>query len=621
MPLTEEQKRTIEASINHLLDFPSDPLEFIQKEANIMYACTHQVNKSDEFYWIRECLINPTQHFQAITRQGPPLTIGEVQEYIVDFVTLCLKKHEKYLLIWNKDNILNSLPIENWIIDFHGQQAFVEGGENPLQLSVPAGKIYTQELRIVMEEQQIFGNESISVNKPATYVDIVVEIDEEIIHRESIKLLELPRNFRDDQDENQYIENLKQPAEEKALSVAGKTALNHLAKKFNVPAYTRRACNSRQAKEVITNKYYFNLLDKGQLHLSDLSDLLDYQANNLCNQAIISLINKDVLNFNQAKNLTSYTTLIITNPVYYRLIINGNIPIKQITNISDRRSKFLIHPNITNLIQRGKITYHQARLLPFYLKDILLSNLYLTFFTLNDINWKKFSKIREDQHQLLLNASVVRFIVNNVLNMENVVSTLEKNTDNNDALLHLAITAITFRLYGIWINNPYSINSIPDNINVLIDEIQSIADNHHIEPLQFQEWVLPRFLSYIECDLKEKITGMDKEKIHIRIYHYLMNAIPMEIDASTSSWSKTFQDLIQIAVKINRSLHAREWHEKIKPHDRMASSQNRFFSSLRKQKKTLSPDDEDLKDFCNRLTALAPFSSAISRHTSSLNFT
>src|SRR5579883_2538342 len=109
MPLSGEQRRIVEESVNHLLEFPTDPLKFSEIEKCLNDAFTKSVDKGNHFYWLRECLQNPATYFESIESSGPAVTTGEVREYLVAHISNQLALTTRPLKYWNPENILISV--------------------------------------------------------------------------------------------------------------------------------------------------------------------------------------------------------------------------------------------------------------------------------------------------------------------------------------------------------------------------------------------------------------------------------------------------------------------------------------------------------------------------------
>src|SRR5579885_2543605 len=621
MPLNGEQKRTIEDSISHLFDFSADQNEFANEEAGLVYALTNPVEQSHPFYWLRQCLIHPEAHFQNLLKQGPKITTGEVQKHIIDFIDSSLLKTGHVLGIWDKEQVLATLPAENWMTDFTSIQAPVDSGENPWQLPALPGKIYAQELRIQVDTEIVETEEDdpFQIDTRTAYVDVIINLPNKAEQRRSVKIRDITEVFRDDEQENRYLETLKEPAEREARNCAAETAISALVKKHKFSFQTiARARNSQAAKAVITDEFYYQLLYQGTLALSAITNITDIQADILCRPGIISLMKRNLLMFADAEKLTLAEARVLTHPVYHDLLEKGLLNLQQIKGISDRRSKFIVHPHVTSLIQRGKLTCQQACVIPIHLKDILCSDLYITFFIKNDINWEQFAKIRENHHLALLNKNIARYVNNRITTLEMINDSMQQSENPQTALFYLYIHTFASRLYWILNQNPYLIDSNPDTVKLLDSDIAAAAMECNSHLHQFKEWIFFYFISYLRNHIEKRISEPEAETV---IYENMLKIITPTATATSIDWSEVFSQLIhqcKLTLRVNRfrdnysdvtpylnnSLFYRE--SAINPHDK---------SHYQRKRLKISESDTQALALCSSIIALSPLESTTTQPT------
>lgn len=630
MALTESQKSTIQASIAHFLYFPEDMFEFMQKESELMEALTSSVNKDHEFYWLGECLKNPTQYFQTLEQQGPavtsvdgakhqPITIGEVQTALLEHISEALSKTGKNLFSWNQQEILDGLPATNWTTEFKSKKAPVEAGDSPWQLPALPNKIYTQELRIVEELQEPLYDEFndyddfdaglLFQNIQVAYLDITVTGISKNPLSKTVKLKEFPRRgFRNDADENKFIEDLLKQAGSQARSSAARIVMGYLISKYGIDSkHVAKAQNAVGPKEVLTHRYWFDLINCGSLKFSSIYDLDDDEAKNLIHPTVITLYQQKKLGFTAAKNLTAAELLVISHPVYYALIQNNTINIDGLKGISSRRARLLIHPHMTNLIQMEKISFEQAMKLPYDLKNILLSSVYVAFFRNNTIDWGVFDKIKKDQSQLLLKNTIVRLLCNGVIKLEEVVALMEQNVNSDDTFFQLITTAFANRLTALCYQTPFLINSTIDTINIVTSELTPTLTECHTESNIAKEWIFYKILFHLQSKMNEKKSELDEGDQTIDIYNNMQKKINIDDSNSETPWAIAFSGLISLAIEVRDSIRIQEFTSTSEAqHSPTLLTSNVSIFSQKSNKRKERPSDEDIKYFCDGIISLAP---------------
>lgn len=613
MALTKSQINTIKASINHLLDFPQEKSEFIQKESELMDALLNPVDKEHEFYWLGECLRKPTEYFRGLEQQGPGInsdnnttltlvtTIGEVQDTMLDHIFSCLSNTGNALSSWDKDKILSKLPTDNWNTEFKSQKAAIEGGENPWQLPTYSDRIYTQALRLNDEIPDYFVDDEPLIINQAAYVDITVACSPDKTINKSIYIETLQTNFRTDNEENRYMEEILRLAGIEAKIAAAKIAITHLNDKCShINHHKGIVRNSNAVNEIVTNQFWFNAIEQGLVKFNQINSLTLYEAKNLLHPAIISLYKNQILDFRKAKRLTPPEMTIATHHVYTPLISNGSISINDILGITARRANLLVNPHVTNLIQREKLTFNEAKHLPYDLKEIILSGIYSSYFTTRLIDWKVFNMIPQDQSTILLNSSVARMLYNDVISLETIVNLIELHTETATTLFQLNVTAFANRLYNLCMQHPYRINGTFDTIDIIVAELTDASDICNTDIITFKEWIFYTLSNYLSHEFINRISALMTDDSRIAIYERFMNIIIPDYSQAESAWSTVFSNLCGLANEIRANIRRQEYLTlDIQTTTSLNASKDTIFSNKRKNPEP----DTDIRDLCDGILA------------------
>lgn len=561
MPLNGEQMRTIEDSISHLLDFSLDPNIFATEEAELVNALLtpidNMIGKTNPFYWLRECLLKPSLHFQNLLKQGPQVSLGDVQQYIIDLIDTSLLKTSHPLQAWKKDVVLATLPKQHWNIHFEPEKALVDGGDNPWQLPVLTDQIYTQSLRI--EEHTDFIETEhlpLTIISRILYVDVNINLLTVETEQQSIQVKKIKDYFRNDAEENQYMEKLKIDAQYEARKAAAYIALKSLAFIHTISYKTmRKIIQSEATKTLITNKFYFQLLLQGTLTISAIVNLTQLEVDHLCHPSMIWLIKKNHVTIDDIRGLSRAESRVITHPIYLDLLDKKLLTLQQIKNINHDCSKLITHPRITNLIQRRKLSFLQALTIPLYLKDILLSDLYVTFFINNEVDWDVFIKIKQEHHLILLNKSIACFINNGVLNWNTIVNITEECKDAEAALLHCFINTFAIRLYWMAKKTPYLLNDTQDTLQILLNEITHTVQDLKYELNAFKEWIICQFLNFIKFDIEKRLDEVKKQNFETVVYENILHIITPKVPMNLSHVLSILIHQCRLTLRVHRFLN------------------------------------------------------------------
>lgn len=627
MPLSDAQKDFIKTGITYLFDF-STPEEFRKKEPGLHKAMTGPVSKDHEFYWLREFWLNPTNYFQTLEKQGPIVTIGEVQEYILDLVLESIPKQAARLR-WDRKKLLNTsaFPEENWATPFVSQKARVEN-DDAWQLPPLNGKIYTQQIQIISEEEILnFEEGPVILNTDKAYVNVTLHLGAHL--QKSVELRDVPPSFNNDAEADRVIETIKTKAQAEAKKSAAESAISYLARKFKIGNHTRAARNSAAAKEVITTQYYFDLLNSNQLRFSAVAYLSAPEAENLTHPSIIECLRNNLCTFDEAKNLTPAERKIISHPTYFSLLMKHHLTINDIKKTTERRAKFLTHPHITNLIQTNKINFAQAKRMPFHLCELLTKSLYIDFFRRNEVNWSDVNRINEEQTRLLLNNNFSRLITKKIIGFNDVaaisnefisfleqhpefISWVEKNVldwkdicpYNPEKIYDVYVKAYSQRLYAVFNGHACFLNQHTDDANSLLEEFQSVAEKFDWQIELFHEWIIYSFVCQIEADINTKIASLSPHDSDAVAYNRFLQHIEANTQGEKTDWFLILSNLILLAKQALIQISRKQFLEEPKQIPVASQRNTLHFNASTSKKRERSDTDEDLKVFCHSLTTL-----------------
>lgn len=597
MPLNTNQKTFIDSIIGHLLDFSSSAIELTQQIEQLKVALTPDAPKSNNYYWLGQCLLNPETNLSGLEKQtivGQPssASIGETQQYIVSQIKSKINKASIKDLFKELEKQIK----KNIKVVFKSKAQFIPAGENPLtEMPNLRGKIYTRTLRV--SQNYI---EEVNFLTTTAEVDITVTLSDNSVTKTTLPLGEIP-NFRTDRESDNYFDNLKIRAERKALEFAGKTVIDKLYSNQLIKRDARdTAKKDAFVNIIITSKYYFDLLYQRKLSLNLFLGCTEIQANNLIDPILIDLIQYKSIRMSDAKMLNKEEKRVATSPVFHLLLKDKKIKITDIIGISERRSKFLIQPIIANLIKQNVLTLSQAKKLPTYLLDarfdrekpkeradyqsnldfiltplnVINSDSFQCFLRKNMVNWNQLINITMEQCKLFFNDNFTTLITEEKITLHDILKLTSDAIDfitqfpylchwhkqslfhlnqlnrcSNDDFTYLNGTIYAKRLYAFATDEPYFIEDQADTMDVFLLEIPLAAADCGITIAELQEEIMGNLLSIIKDDLIQTNTkyNTNQQRQITRMVQQINSCLSIE----PLIWRNQFTNFISLVHEIH----------------------------------------------------------------------
>ena len=638
MPLNKSQEDEINCVIDSFFEnFPLSPNDFIQEVTELKHVLKTPVDENHRYYWLRELFVNSALYLHLYFRPNDIaahfISIADVEIYILDRMSSHLIELANQAQIplstlesvWNRTNmIFDMIPHRHYRLTFASKPAPCDGITAP-PLLADMNPIYSYSIVFIP-------NEEFDDTHPhgrminIAYAQVKVDCGEGHIHEETIELADVPR-LHNDREEDQFKLKIEPKAHIETERFAAKMALNYL------PPFKSKhdLLESKSAKQIITYRYYFNLLKNNQLSISELVHLSSCAGEVLTDPIMVELIKKEICDFTNSKELSLPQKAIVIHPVYSALLARNMISIFDIVSLNYNRCKFLSQTPIANLIQQNKLTFVQALNIPLYLKNILTCGLYFDFFS-QETDWDEFSNIKKHQYQLLLDNKISSLIKSKQIqfNQINKLTELaifliehyphlinwyeqnfffldELNNVNSDTFFELYLRVYTARLYAIYDSTPYTISNKQDSLPGLIEELPEIAIECGMDLPILQQRFFYQLISIIRMDI---LSQNNKLPLHEEILHQINRA---EHTKQTDWWS-VFNNLIQFAIKAYHQPPGQPDSHLIYKNPK---SKHIFFN--RKRQKTEISLTKHEKDFCELLFKLTEVPSETEEKTVSSN--
>lgn len=633
MPLDVSQKTEINFVIDPFFEsFPTIPDELIQEVKELKQSLMTIIDKAHRFYWLRECLINITLYFRLEKLSNYPINVAEAQTYILDRITYHLIKLANQInlpfskLEWYRSNLIfNIIPHKHFSLVFTSEPAPVDGiTEAPLPPDM--NPIYSYTIVFIPSEE--FDDDHPFGRKiTIAYAEVSVDCGENQLQETTLELADVPY-LRNDAEEDQFKLKIDPKARSKAEHFAAKVALDHLPP-FE---FRRDILDSKSAKQIITYRYYFNLIKNGFLPITELLNLSSCAGENLTDPIMVELIKKEICNFKTSKELSWYQKAIAINPVFSGLLTQQVISIFDILNLDDDHCKFILHTPITSLVQRKKLSFQQAINIPLYLEEILISSLYVDFFINEKIDWNMFSQIKNYQRLLFLDEKFVKehkqptplnkkfssFIKNKEITLDQIInltelatfllqqhlrlinwyeqkliSLEELNHIDSDGFFELYIRVYSTRLYAIYHSIPYLIENNQDSLTKLVEELPEISIECGVGLFLLQQRFFYELVTIIKVDIANK-------KSNLPIYDEILKKIDSAEHNKRCNWWNIFNDVIHL---VNKT-YFQHTSKPIHLTNHAYKSKYVFFNHKRQKTESHNISKRE-KKFCESLLALA----------------
>lgn len=606
MSLSRAQKRIVENVLIDLLEFPLDPFEFSAEEEILFASFAIELDKSHKYYYLLECFNQPGTYFQTIETEGPPVTLGAVQSYILEYIDAKIKATGNDPHVWNSEAIVSCIPEINFQTPFTAQKAAVEAGESLWALPNLPCSIYTQTISIdesVRQSSTVFDAEGFpeleTIQK--LYVNIAFPNNSNISKPKKVYVQTLRGNFTTDAEEDEYIEEVKLSAIRVAEKEAAILTINFLARQHDVSANKIRKVECLYP--FITHVYYFDLQFKKINNFVDIEKYTRDQVENLCDPQMVDFIKKKLLTQKQVTDLSVVKIRVLNHPVYNSMFEKKLLNLKDLEKLSTERGQFLVTPQIANLIQSKKLSFHQARQIPHYLKDVICHPSYQAFFNKRNIDWEQFQKMSDPEYKLLLKKFISPFIINEVLNFTAINNIFDKSSEPYSSLVfHI----FTNRLIQVFEKTPCTINSIPDTLEMLLNEIPKFADKCGMDAIGFREMICYKLAQHIHRSIKEKLTMPHLNIADAQVYNQLLENIPVKFKPDVNNWLNILHQLVTIASSSKGFLRQQTFLSPPREKSTSFDEQITLFASPKK-KQRCDLEGSNIFDLCDKLIALELF--------------
>lgn len=652
--LTEQQKTIIINSISHLIDFPEALTKLriaIQNLFDALIAPT--IAEDNDNALLHKCLHHPEEMLLRLENHGTDnnnLTIGEVQQFIIDYISSQFDTASDVSDIWKKAALEIAVISEtNKTTPFQSRHRTADrvDGDN-LDYTLDIDK-----------EKNFSGN--LVLEWPYIHLHLMVNYSATEQHTGTIPLYSLV-NF-EELEELTALERasipliFKEAAAKKAWRLATLFTLQHLTHRgivdfnYSLQLYGYNpTIIPKQMMPILTNTKFLSFLTSRKIAFSDIQDISEHQANVLINPTIIKLIEKSEITINNALQLSAGALKILSTPYFSSAIAQNPTLLEKIKFTTNNQAQLLSNPNITQLIKENKLDIDTALKLSSSFARLISEPFYLRLAKSENVDWAKLNLIiNEYSCALLLHSKAINLfsthsiplneistyipqiieetrgqrtrdlVMSGHLSMydmmrlsDEVVEAIEKHPSlckwikyemlkgedfNKTSAIQLIVTAYSNRLSAIYKSEAYEYKNGHDTVETILTELAS-EDSQYRNYIH--EMAVQDFLTDIELDLNNALDN-DLLPATIKSVYQALNDIieKAQDDYKQSSSSSYWRDCLTrcLAVVSVDNLPQQESQQK------MQRGSSGFFEARHAQR-----DVTEFQAFCEKLREFEPLS-------------
>lgn len=452
MPLNPPQQEFViyclETYLEEFLDAISDASTFIEQLTLLKNTIESNDDDADESQCMLAKLLKyPQDYFLQLEKRTAngqaPLTVEEVQKFIIHFITPSLTKKASLLKIdiseeWDEDELCKPLSTST---PFVSKKGFIHVDNTNLLEFAEQGRVFSGQ---------------VNSDFPWVYVSVTTTLTPDRVINDRVPITSLidengdPLYFEDDDDEEAFLEEQVPDAKIQAELQAAIHILHFLTEKGIIqpaeylPASRLTNANDpnkdknfhtlkKHTLKLLSHEFYLDLLLSKKLTFSQLKDYTAEEVEYLTNPFIVSLIRNNVLRLYFISRLTPDKCRLLSSTYFHKALMDRKIAVRDLLRFSDGQCKVLIHPTTINLLINNKISLHEAvTLKPYQISLITYPNYNVLFTAQNaDVNrWTMLSKLTEAQCAFRLRDDITKYCTHRNFSLKMMLTDLETHLES-----------------------------------------------------------------------------------------------------------------------------------------------------------------------------------------------
>lgn len=436
MPVTHTQQEIIEQSIEHLINIPEDKAAlpgYVRSLTSIFLPTMDE--KADDLNLLHRCFHKPTEFFSNLEKTNKNITLGEVQEVIVNYISRCIDHSAKTLSVdalsldWDKRQFLSAVSSsEQYQHKFETITRATIVDEHPYFLAPDHQRF---KLHFIPE-----------TDPPIITLNLTIDTElGEVKETSVVPLFDILDHVGRPFDPFEARIATRQFADlvlEKASVVAGNVLVNMLAQQEVIDTFLSMECTD-SAKALVTYWHYHSAIKNNVIDFAEVAYIEEDELAILSNQSIARLI-PDVLSIEKAKSLKKAAFMVLSHAFYSQALVHEKIKLDWLDDVTMKQARRLVSSYVMNLIQLNVLTYFQAiKVLSKDVYSVLSSEFHYASVKQGYFAFRDIRHIGAVRSNLLLNEKIIKLLANKIISYPDVLglpTKLIKLLVANDLLLH-----------------------------------------------------------------------------------------------------------------------------------------------------------------------------------------
>src|SRR3990167_4558124 len=349
MPLNETQRYTIKAATESFFsDLPKEEKNLSSAIDAFNQAFMKMLHHNHGLFLLQQCIHASEFFFQKLEKFGENTTVGEVQEYILEEISVAIEEAAKEIhqtalaLGWEKEALQNHIQNRS-----EYKKLFISKPR-------PRENNYSEVYSVIHDSERML-SAGLVLNEQARRINlmIITKIRPEI--NNTIYLADFPEN---EEMLNDLINSLKKNlAKEKAIDTALQNIFTNLLQK-NILTQDEKNKITREASLLLTYKIYHTIFTKNKESFSRIFQLTNTEIKILESPIVRNYISHERISLNDAIKLTQKEIFNLSFPSLLNFINLNKITVDQAKNTSVDSRAVISDEFYFQLIKDGKLNFN-----------------------------------------------------------------------------------------------------------------------------------------------------------------------------------------------------------------------------------------------------------------------
>lgn len=433
--LSPAQKAFINTIVDGLIELTdNNPRQLSQDIARLKCVFSDvALEKKDDYAILRK----PTACFLRLENHGAPITVGEVKNYLIDYISDRIaysteKSKAPPSQAWNKFEIKHAwIPAKDFVTQFETLKPRTKPGEPPY--SVPRKNTQIYKAWIQTDDNTLM-----------TEINLMVRFNAKETMSKTIPFKLMEDDFDDVKEEDAFLKKLAIEAKP-IVEVETINAIMSYLVREKIISYTDANVFSPLSKILLTYKVYFNALLTHKISRSEFNNLtieeiitLEHKVSRQLFRAGLSNINRlkrlskndiEVLEVKQLMNLmidrkcvaddilslSVEQKQLLSIPFYNKLVYDNKLAMDELKKLTPKECKNLFMVPSVSLQQKNIVDFKQIKSLSAGAKHIISQQFFFDLLLKRQLRFAQIENFDETEGKLLTSNNMIKFIAEQII--------------------------------------------------------------------------------------------------------------------------------------------------------------------------------------------------------------